>query len=156
MNQYNSLVIRFIRDSKNDQNDDVIRVNPIWRTLSNDVSILEYNIQTTFKNLQSPMAVTQKVLSSTLLVYLQSIFQLYVHDNDPFESVQIDFPNAPTILLSLKELSKRSDMILELIRTSITSWPQKPDIQSQKLTLRQHVFYDDTGREIRRSTQIIY
>ena len=87
-----SLCIRCVRISDDSTKDDVIRIVPFGTD--------HYHITTTY-------GLTKKVYTQTMsytnvFAYIHSLITLLIHDDMPFKSVQLDFPNTPSVMLNIK------------------------------------------------------
>lgn len=108
------IVLRFIRDSKNYAKDDLVRISPL--------SDSNYQIKTTYSDSKDPYI--QTLSYNNVFDYVHSVMILLIHDEAPFVNVQIEVPNTPTVLLSVKSLD--SDRLYQaidnLLRITLSSW----------------------------------
>ena len=119
----NSLTLRFIR-KKNDNGsaDDVLRITPSEEPGS---FIVKFNPTKSF----AIGDFNQKVSWSRDQVYdyVANLLTLLTFDSDPFESVQLDLPLAPSLLFDVSTLSERIPYIARFLYTNLTNpWPTKP------------------------------
>jgi hypothetical protein len=117
------MVIRFIRDLTNKIDDDVVYISPVWDNYSNEVSVLQYHIYTKFSDDRSN---TDQVVSAhNLRKYVRSLLSIAACDQDPFKGVQLDIPNAPSVLFKVSNLLDCLSNIMCLLDVTMDSWPQK-------------------------------
>jgi hypothetical protein len=126
------IYLTFLRD-KNIENDDRITINPVWNDVSDEVSILEYKVTINYASVKSesnqPQKWTQTVSKATLSKYVNSLLTLFMHDSDPFNYVQLDAPNYPSVLLTVDTLrySEVRYAIDDMLDVVTSSWPTKVD-----------------------------
>jgi len=108
------LVIRFIRDSKNYANDDLVCISP----LSNNT----YQIKTNYSD--NNKKYIQTLSYNNVFDYVHSVMILLIHDDAPFVNVQIDMPNTPAVLLAVKDLDSERlyGAIDKLLHITLSSW----------------------------------
>lgn len=86
-----SLCIRCVRNLDDSTTDDVIRIVPFGTD--------HYNITTTYG--RSNKTYTQTITYANVFGYVHSLVTFLIHDDMPFKSVQLDFPNTPSVMLNV-------------------------------------------------------
>ena len=124
------IVIRFTRDLNNSSKDDVITIMPKWATTCcHDVEVMEYSVVMTTascsNNSNLARSYEQLLSAQNLRKYVHSLLALLPKDTEPFLGVQIDLPNAPTVLFNQKDLYENAWSIVNLVEVAISSWPSR-------------------------------
>jgi hypothetical protein len=94
---------------------------------------LEYKVTINYASVKSesnqPQKWTQTVSKATLSKYVNSLLTLFMHDSDPFNYVQLDAPNYPSVLLTVDTLrySEVRYAIDDMLDVVTSSWPTKVD-----------------------------
>lgn len=121
------ILIRFIREKGDSSTDDKISITPIWNVINNEVSVLEYRILTEINSntiTSDPICRTRQLVSAqNLKEYLSALFTIMYHDMDPFQSFQLDMPNAPSVVLNVKSIETLHEKIMTMVNCLIQSWP---------------------------------
>jgi hypothetical protein len=86
-----SICIRCVRNTSDSTTDDVIRIVPLGTD--------HYSIKTTYG--RSNKTYTQTITYTNVFGYVHSLVTLLIHDDMPFKSVQLDFPNTPSVMLNV-------------------------------------------------------
>ena len=124
----NIIVIRFIRNTQNSNLDDVVRVSPVWEEVDDEMSIQAYRVRMNISKAGCGDNVSKKyeqvVSGSKLTLYLSSLLRLVVHDDEPFEHIQVDLPMAPSVVYTTQQLEKSLYNILGLVEVTLHSWPK--------------------------------
>jgi hypothetical protein len=123
-----SIVLRFVRSSTDTSKDDTIVIRPIWTTCSHGVELLEYSVvmhaaACGYSN-KHPYSYTQRLSAVNLRKYLYSLLALLPSDTKPFENVQLDMPNAPSMCFTQSALYTNAWGILNLLDVALDSWPK--------------------------------
>jgi len=124
------IVLRFIRSSNDFSKDDTIVVRPVWTSCSHGVEVLEYSVTMTTaacvhaNNLAHSYA--QVLSGANLRKYLHSLLVLLPNDITPFMSVQLDLPNAPSVIFQQNTLYENAWSILNLVDVTLESWQRTP------------------------------
>jgi len=118
-----NIALTFIRDIDNKKKDDRVIITKIPDSDDFDLSITYSGVA---YGSDIKRSFNQSVSSPSLRTYIHSILVLTMHDVDPYVRIQIDMPNAPSILLKISEHTCRRvyEAIDELIEISVTSWPR--------------------------------
>ena len=123
-----SIVIRFIRNTNNQNLDDVVSLFPVWENVDDEMSIEGYKVRMEFSKAAScdnrSKRLEQVVTADKLTLYLSSMIQLVVNDNDPYEHIQVDLPTAPSVLFTASQLHNSMFAILGLVDVTLHSWPK--------------------------------
>lgn len=117
-----SISIAFIRDIGSKNNDDRIIITKGSEDTF-DVSIKYAGIA---YGISEHTCFDQNIKASNLKKYVRSLLVLSMHDADPYDRVQIDMPNAPSVLLKINPHLCEGiyEAVDELIEVSIVSWPR--------------------------------
>lgn len=116
MRPYSKLEIRFLREDKTSDEDDRLVVNKIgdstvrvqytehiYGTNVSEFVILNYN---------------------QFLNYVYRLLNLLTLDDDPIHSVQFMIPSYPSILVHVKNIPTKANMLLEWVGNVCTCWPR--------------------------------
>jgi hypothetical protein len=87
-----SFCIRCIRNKDDSNRDDVIRIVPFGTD--------HYSIKTTYG--LTKKVYTQTMTYANVFAYVHSLITLLIHDEMPFKSIQLDFPNTPSVMLNIE------------------------------------------------------
>ena len=111
-----SFQLRFIRKDNNSGQDDIMSI-----TKNGDYTYnLLYNDQ--FSKVKAKMT---NVTRPQLMKHLSNSLRLITLDSDPFESVQVIAPAAPSVLLPTFQIgSQTRDLIYDTLESVMDSWPQ--------------------------------
>lgn len=137
-------------------NDDVITIQPKWRALAtnDEISLLEYVVSTEFSAAamvsHKPQKNTMRLMGNQLLTYLENLLNLALLDTEPFESIQVDAPCVPSVLLNLNGMSNAVQYILQIVEVCISNWPtasipQQSNAPTQTQPVARHVIFADNG-----------
>lgn len=151
--QYSKFTLHFIRKNGGSaSNDDMIEIQPKWRNLSgNEISLLEYEVSTTFSAQSMTTGRSQKntmrLMGNSLVQYLESVLNLALLDSEPFESIQIDAPCIPSVLLKLDTMPNAVQYILQSLQVCLPNWPtvQVSQIARNQPVARHIIFADETN-----------
>jgi hypothetical protein len=120
-----SVTLRFIRDTATDSSkmDDILRITPS-SSVNPELSafVVKFSPAKSF----APGSYENQVSwnHEQVYEYVSSLLMLLTLDNDPFKSVQLDLPLAPSLLFEVSKLSERIPHILRMLYTTLTtSWP---------------------------------
>ena len=106
--------IRFIRrNEKFAKNDDQMR---IW---SNDGQ----TFMVMFKTGDTKKSVITTLSDSAVFRWVRYTIGLLERDSDPFQSVQLDLPLMPSVLINAKELDSAYNRILDAVEFHLDNWP---------------------------------
>jgi len=109
-----SLVFRFIRDIKNKSNDDIIVIRP---NLTGSYSVVS--------NFGDNNRINNMTVSyMNMFGYIHSMMTLIINDSIPFQSVQIDVPSIPSVVIPIDKLDTIhiSNSINTLLHVTLDSW----------------------------------
>jgi hypothetical protein len=151
------MVLHFIRKNGGpSSNDDTITIQPKWRALSTneDISLLEYVVSTEFAALSmaghKPQKNHMRLMGNQLMTYVENLLNLSLLDDEPFESIQVDAPCVPSVLLKLDSVPDAVQSILQIMQVCISNWPTACTPQTnvstnqpQQRTGRHIIFADD-------------
>ena len=119
-----SVTIRFIRNADSSKTDDILRIVPSPSSVNHELNT--FVVKFSFAKSFAPVSYENQVSWNHAQVYeyVSSLLMLLTLDNDPFKSVQIDLPLAPSLLFEVSTLSSRIPHILRILYTTImNSWP---------------------------------
>uniref|UniRef100_A0A6C0KM18 Uncharacterized protein n=1 Tax=viral metagenome TaxID=1070528 RepID=A0A6C0KM18_9ZZZZ len=114
-----TIELRILRDLKNTSSsyDDVIRIS---KNKDGSYNIIYHDQSSQTKS---------KTLFMTrpeLLKYLSNTLRLMTLDKEPFEAMQVIMPNAPSVLISIHDLtSQNRDLIYDTMESTMDNWPVK-------------------------------
>jgi hypothetical protein len=130
MNTYAYCTIRCIRSTKDTDNDDLITIKPYIVCDSSTGAQLQYAVNHEAGHESSPNGTVHKSLNSmnasALHTYIDTLFDLLYYDEDPFDTIQVDIPGFPSILIRTSNLDLVRERILcylKDITASPNSWP---------------------------------
>jgi hypothetical protein len=130
MNTYAYCTIRCIRSTKDTDNDDLITIKPYIVCDSSTGAQLRYAVNHEAGHESSPNGTVHKSLSSmnasALHTYIDTLFDLLYYDEDPFDTIQVDIPGFPSILIRTSNLDLVRERVLcylKDITASPNSWP---------------------------------
>lgn len=106
-------ILRLVRDKANSDKDDIIRISFLSRG--------NYQIKTKYSE---GMTSIQTLTDRDVLIYVHSLMILLIHDIAPFNCVQIDAPNTPSVLLAVKDLDNERiyQAIDNLLLITLSIW----------------------------------
>lgn len=157
------MCLHFIRKNGGDYaNDDVITIQPKWRALNTneEISLLEYVVSMEFSGVgmasHAPQKNTMRLMGNQLLTYLENILNLTLLDTEPFESIQVDAPCVPSVLLNVSSVSNAAQYILQIVQVCLSNWPTAtlppqsnvPAQTNQPRKARHIIFADDNSNEV--------
>jgi hypothetical protein len=117
MSTHQNIVIRLIRkNAKKAKEDDVITVS---RTYCNGTLKMVYKDA---KNNDSTYLTT--LSENGFIRYLENLFVMLENDRDPFENVQVSFPQYPCILFKVGDVGRYTiqDSVKEAVKDTFASW----------------------------------
>ncbi len=144
-------VIRLIRDTKDYQQDDVIRIEPI-QTGKYQVELETAGCGQV--NTQQKKNYLKGMSFQIVQNYVKTLLTLLPIDDDAYNSVQIDMPCMPAILITTDKL--HCDCLTETIMNYMNSiesiWNEKEEKQKPRVIppplpagARRHIFFDEEG-----------
>jgi hypothetical protein len=154
------MALHFIRKNGGaSTNDDVITIHPKWRTLNTneEISLLEYVVSMEFSGAgmasHKPQKNTMRLMGNQLLTYLENLLNLALLDTEPFESIQVDAPCVPSVLLNLDSVPNAAQYILQIVQVCLSNWPvasmseqsNVPRQTTQSKNARHIIFADDNA-----------
>ena len=97
--------------------DDILRITP------SKVSARFYNMSYTDNN--SVVKCEYTATESEIFDYIDSMFVLMQHDEDPFVQLQLQSPIFPSILLDVKSMADSTiqDAFYTVVRNTLRNWP---------------------------------
>jgi hypothetical protein len=148
------MVLHFIRKNGGpSSNDDTITIQPKWRALSTneDISLLEYVVSTEFAALSmaghKPQKNHMRLMGNQLMTYVENLLNLSLLDDEPFESIQVDAPCVPSVLLKLDSVPDAVQSILQIMQVCISNWPTActPQTNQPQQRTGRHIIFADDG-----------
>ena len=109
------IAIRIIRDINSENSDDMLTIQKVGFS---HFFVKYYDTGTP--------KVTFHANESAVVDHIYGIFDLLTMDEEPFESIQVDIPAYPSIIVKIRSLKQRrlSDSIVHIIRRTLYNWPQ--------------------------------
>lgn len=109
------IAIRIIRDINNENNDDMVTIQKIGFS----------HFYVKYYDTGIPK-VTFHANENAVVDHIHGIFDLLTMDEEPFESIQVDIPAYPSIIVKIRSLKQRrlSDSIVHIIRRTLHNWTQ--------------------------------
>lgn len=151
--------LHFIRSNGgSSSNDDMITIQPKWRSLNTneEISLLEYEVSTVFSGAsmisKKPQVSKMRLMGNTLLTYVENLLNLALLDSEPFESIQIDAPCVPSVLIKLNTMPNAVEHILQIVQVCLSNWPtvQNP-LQRQQtnvpVPVARHITFNDEANQ---------
>jgi hypothetical protein len=106
--------IRFIRpNEKRAKNDDQMR---IWSNDGQTFTVM-------FKTGDTKKSVITTLSDAAVFRWVRYTIGLLERDSDPFQSVQLDLPLMPSVLINAKELGSAYNRILDAVEFHLDNWP---------------------------------
>jgi hypothetical protein len=106
--------IRFIRQNeKLAKNDDQMR---IWSSDGQTFTVM-------FKTGDTKKSVITTMSDAAVFRWVRYTIGLLKLDSDPFQSVQLDLPLMPSVLINAKELESAYNRILDAVEFHLDNWP---------------------------------
>ena len=108
------LSIRCIRNNNDSNNDDVILITPSH--------LGYYTIKTCYA--ENKKSYTQTVSYLNVFAYINSLITLLINDDQPFEFVQLDIPNTPSVSFKTNNLNSQSmfNAINNILHVTLEAW----------------------------------
>ena len=107
--------VRFIRKNSLSKNDDIV----IIRRLGMNQFNLSYTYGDTNARNTHKLALTDKAVFR----WMRSTINLLEKDNDPFDSVQVDFPFMPSVIFDVSKLDSAYNALLDALEFHLDNWP---------------------------------
>jgi hypothetical protein len=120
-----SVILRFIRNGATDSSktDDVLRITP-YPSMNPEVNTFLVKFSPAKEFALGSYENQVYWTHDQVYDYVSNLLTLLTLDNDPFKSVQLDLPLAPSLLFQVATLSDRIPHILRFLNTALTnSWP---------------------------------
>ena len=106
--------IRFIRQNeKHAKNDDQMR---IWSSDGQTFTV-------SFKSGDTKKSTVTTLSDSAVFRWMRHTINLLEKDSDPFQSIQLDLPLMPSVLINAKELGSSYNRILDAVEFHLDNWP---------------------------------
>jgi hypothetical protein len=131
-----NIYIRFIRKNSVAKNDDTVVID---RNSLNGLYTLSY----TYGDMKSKS--TRKIVLADRAVFrwMRNTINLLEKDNDPFDSVQVDFPFMPSVLFDVAKLDNAYNSLLDAVEFHLDNWPSPlPEVRAAPVTLNQELEED--------------
>ena len=109
-----SITVRFIR-LDNPLDDKVI-----IKQLGDDQYVLSY----TYGDTKNPVPTSSVMNGDTVFRWMRNVMRLVEADDDPFDSIQMDLPLMPSILVRIDSLDGAYDAILNSLELHLDNWPR--------------------------------
>ena len=115
-----SIVLRFLRKNCESSLDDIVQIEK----LANGLYRLKYTYGFTHVKSKSFCLTLD---DRTLFWWVRVLLRLVEKDAEPFESIQIDLPMLPSVLIDVKTLDDSYHTILDAIEFHLDNWPVSED-----------------------------
>ena len=117
-----NLLIRLIRRSGSTKDDDRIKISRINSTTFQ----LTYTYGFVAVAGAGPKPCSIECNADTIFRWLRTTIQLLEHDDDPFESLQLESQLLPSILVLITRLDRAYDAIMDAVEFQLNNWPEDP------------------------------
>jgi len=118
MPSHRTIELRFLRKDENDRSGDTDDIVKIIKLGENSVRVVYH------ERCAAGHTIDTMIFNyGQLIGYLYRVFWLVGIDDDPFKSVQLFIPGLPSILISVANLQKNINHILEMLLNTCYSWP---------------------------------
>ena len=115
-----NLLIRLIRTTGSSKEDDRIKISRVDSTTFR----LTYNYGFAIGVGAKPCSI--ECNADTIFRWLRTTIQLLEHDDDPFESLQLESQLLPSVLVLIKRLDRAYDAIMDAVEFQLNNWPEDP------------------------------
>jgi len=115
-----NLLIRLIRTTGSIKEDDRIKISRVDSTTFQ----LTYNYGFAAGAGAKPCSI--ECNADTIFRWLRTTIQLLEHDDDPFESLQLESQLLPSVLVLIKRLDRAYDAIMDAVEFQLNNWPEDP------------------------------
>ena len=107
--------VRFIRKNSLSKNDDIV----VIRRLGMNQFNLSYTYGDTNARNTHKLVLTDKAVFR----WMRSTINLLEKDNDPFDSLQVDFPFMPSAIFDVSKLDNAYNTLLDALEFHLDNWP---------------------------------
>lgn len=108
----------FIRKNSSSKNDDRVTIRRLGAN--------QFNLSYTYGDLKSKNAHQLVLTDRAVFRWVRNVIGLLEKDNDPFDSVQVDFPFMPTVLFDVSKLGDAYHAFLDALEFHLDNWPSPP------------------------------
>ena len=114
------IVLRFIRDININNKDDMISISPLPNG--------NYSIKTKYADMsinnRNHNIYVQTLTYYNVFNYIHSLMILLIHDDKPFQSIQFDVPNTPSVIIQINKLDSHQlyTAINSILHVTLDSW----------------------------------
>jgi hypothetical protein len=144
-------VIRLIRDTKDTENDDVIRITP---TSNGKYQVELDTAGHQLVNTQQKKTHLKGMSFDAVKNYVKTLLFLLPIDDDGYHFVQVDMPCMPAILLTTDKLhcDCLTETIMDYMNSIESVWSEEEEKQKPRVIppplpagARRHIFFDEEG-----------
>ena len=128
---YSSLTIVCVRSVDKESGDDLITIRPYMSSAFEQMYSVTHRISKDHSPKEYQVKTTTEMTADGLLTYIDSLLDLLYYDEDPFEGIQFDIPNLPSIFVKPKNIDLVKDRVLTFMKAlvnSTISWPMNSHI----------------------------
>jgi hypothetical protein len=105
----------FIRKNSSSKNDDRVTIRRLGAN--------QFNLSYTYGESKSKTAHKLVLTDRAVFRWVRNVIGLLEKDNDPFDSVQVDFPFMPTVLFDVSKLGDAYHAFLDALEFHLDNWP---------------------------------
>jgi hypothetical protein len=115
-----SLLIRLIRNTESKKEDDLIKITRL------DSTTFKLTYSYGFATGAGARPNSIECNADTIFRWLRSTIDLLQHDDDPFDSLQLEPQMLPSILVNVRNLNRSYTTIMNAVEFQLNNWPQDP------------------------------
>ena len=115
-----SLLIRLIRNTESKKEDDMIKITRL------DSTTFKLTYSYGFATGAGARPNSIECNADTVFRWLRSTIDLLQHDDDPFDSLQLESQMLPSIIVLTKNLNRSYTTIMNAVEFQLNNWPQDP------------------------------
>ena len=105
----------FIRKNSSSKNDDRVTIRRLGAT--------QFNLSYTYGDSNSKTAHKIVLTDRAVFRWVRNVIGLLEKDDDPFDSVQVDFPFMPTVIFDVSKLGDAYHTFLDALEFHLDNWP---------------------------------
>lgn len=110
----NNILIRFIRDRSSSKSDDTAKIERVGTS--------QYKLTYTYGEWKNKLPLQLMLTDRAVFRWMRNTINLLERDSAPFETVQLDFPFMPSVLIEIKDLGSAYHSILDAVEFHLDNW----------------------------------
>ena len=130
-----TICVRFIRKNSSSKNDDMVVIRRLGMN--------QFNLSYTYGDTKTKNTHKLVLTDKAVFRWMRNTINLLEKDNDPFDSVQVDFPFMPSVLFDVAKLDNAYNSLLDAVEFHLDNWPSPlPEARAAPVTLNQELEED--------------